>query len=122
MKMSEYSADHWEKKYLAEKTKTDHYEKEIKELKQSRDDYKRKWEKAKKYKQRHIEILLQLAYDYLDFLELFEDETTVKRKEQVRNILDRMELTYVSKTEPQPQSTEKEGKRDLREQDYWRDN
>jgi hypothetical protein len=71
---------------------------------------------------RHIAILIQLAQDYLDFLELFEDEETVKRKEQVRNILERMELTYVSETSTQSQSAPKKRKRSVHQQDYWRDN
>lgn len=43
---------------------------------------------------RHFMLLLQLASDYLEFLELFEDEETVKRAKQVRNILERMEKHY----------------------------
>lgn len=69
-------------------------EKENKVLKQSRDDFKRKWTNAKKKRQRHFEILSGLANDYLSFLELFEDEETMKRKEQVKSILERMEKQY----------------------------
>jgi hypothetical protein len=43
---------------------------------------------------RHFDILLQLAYEYRWFLDLFDDEETKKRSEQVVSVLDRMEKHY----------------------------
>lgn len=45
-------------------------------------------------KERHFSILAQLGYDYLSFLELFEDEETKAKAVQVGNILQRMEKHY----------------------------
>lgn len=61
----------------------------------------------------HFNILLQLGYDYISFLELFEDEESVSRREQVETILTRIEKNYglspFTETEPQQESTKTEG-------------
>lgn len=66
---------------------------------------------------RHFNILLQLAYDYRSFLELFEDEETKERAEHIDNILTRIEgyygLSTSTKTETQPPGAKEEGPKSL---------
>lgn len=69
-------------------------------------------QEAESKRARQFNILLQLAYDYHSFLDLFEDEETKGRSEHIGNILTRIEgyygLTTSTKTETQSPRSEAE--------------
>jgi hypothetical protein len=68
---------------------------------------------------RRLEWAIDLRYDCL--MQVLSEEIGHKEAQSLhRKAIDR--FASISETPTQPQSTEKEGKRDLREQDYWRDN
>lgn len=50
-------------------------------------------------KDRQFDILLGLANDFISFLELFEDEETIRRKKQVENIVERIEKGLLDNVE-----------------------
>jgi hypothetical protein len=94
----------------AEKTmrKMEELEKDI-QLTESNLEY---WQQKAVKLKRMNNILLQLTHDYESLLETLPDENSQERLNHVSNILRRMENNGIqpsTETEPQPESTQKEG-------------
>lgn len=71
--------------------------------------------------QDNFEMIL-LVRDYLSFLELFEDDVTIQRKEQVENQLKWIEFhASRSKAKAQPPDSEEEGEEQLLPGNYLED-